>query len=188
MPSISLNTATSITGLTKRTLWRHIHRGSLVAINANESGEKTQVRLIDIVPLACLPLSDIEQKIIIAADAGDAVAQTDLALLFFTAARPADAVLWLSRAAEQHYPDAMCYLGRCYLTGTGVTASADTGAVWLSHAAIKGHPLAQALTQWLQSAAGQTVQAMADQAILDAALDQIERETLLRWLHSAAAH
>lgn len=188
MPSISLNTATSITGLSKRTLWRHIHRGSLEVVNVNESGEKTQVNLVDILPLSCLPLSEIEQKVVIAADAGNALAQTELALLFFTANRPVDAVLWLSRAAEQHYPDAMCYLGRCYLAGNGVTADADTGALWLSHAAVKGHPLAQALTQWLQSAAGQVMQATADYSSLDAALDQIERDILLRWLHAVAIH
>ncbi len=186
MPSISLNTATAITGLSKRTLWRHIHRGSLAVVNINDSGEKTQVSLIDILPLSCLPLSEIEQKVVIDADAGHAAAQTDLALLFFAAARPTEAVAWLMRAAEQHYPDAMCYLGRCFLTGTGVTPDADSGALWLSHAAVKGHPLAQAVTQWLQSAAGQAVQATADQSTLDAALDQIERDTLLRWLQSIA--
>ncbi|MBV5311101.1 tetratricopeptide repeat protein [Chromatium okenii] len=179
MPSISLNTATALTGLSKRTLWRHIHRGSLAVIS--EQGEETQVSLTDVLPLACVPLTAAEHALVLAADGGDPLAQTDLALLFFDAERPTEAVSWLIRAANQRYPDAMCYLGRCYLSGCGIARDNDNGALWLSHAAIKGHPLAQALTQWLQ-----TQDALADEYAVRAAFDRIESAVLLQALYDTA--
>lgn len=183
MPSISLNTATALTGLTKRTLWRHIHRGSLAVIS--EPGEETQVRLTDVLPLACVPLTPADHQLIVTADGGDPLAQTDVALLFLDAKRPIEAVFWLNRAANQRYPDAMCYLGRCYLSGCGVARDNDNGALWLSHAAIKGHPLAQALTQWLQA---QDALTLADEPAVQAALDRIESAVLLQVLqHTASA-
>ncbi|MBK1718642.1 tetratricopeptide repeat protein [Thiocystis violacea] len=186
MPSISLSTASSITGLTKRTLWRHIEHGSLSSISAREPGEKTRVRLEDVLPLACLPLEPEDHAVILEADGGDAVAQCDLALMFLAADRPADAVPWLTLAAKPFYPDAMCYLGRGYLSGAGVARDEEAGLMWLSHAATKGHPLAQALTRFLQSPAGQQRLAAQDQAALDAALDAVERQVLLKVMRETA--
>ncbi|MBK1695474.1 hypothetical protein CKO09_12120 [Chromatium weissei] len=181
MPSISLNTAATLTGLSKRTLWRHIHRGTLAVLS--EPGEETQVSLADVLPLACVSFTSAEHALIEAADAEDPLAQTDLALLFLEIARPAEAVSWLMRAANQRYPDAMCYLGRCYLSGCGIARNHDNGALWLSHAAIKGHALAQALTQWLQT---QDAAVLANEQTVQTALDRIESAVLLQALHDTA--
>jgi uncharacterized protein len=186
MSSISLSTASSITGLTKRTLWRHIEQGSLTSISAREPGEKTRVRLEDVLPLACLPLEPEDHRVIVEADGGDAVAHCDLALIFLAANRPADAVPWLMLAAKQFYPDAMYQLGRAYLSGAGVTRDEDSGLMWLSHAATKGHLLAQALVRFLQCLAGQQRLTARDQAALDAALDEVERQALLKVMQETA--
>ena len=57
MHRISLRTAVAITGLTKRTLWRRIHNGRLAAISATEPGEKTLVRLEDVLPMSFLAVT-----------------------------------------------------------------------------------------------------------------------------------
>jgi len=168
MPSICLSTATSLTGLTKRTLWRRIDNGSLTAINATELGGKTRVRLADIVPLACVALEPEDLRVILDADGGDAVAQCDLALIFLAAHRSAAAVTWLMLAAKQFYPDAMCHLGRCYLSGEGVARDENAGILWLSQAAAKGHPLARNLMLFLQSPKGQQLPAAHEPEALDA--------------------
>ncbi len=186
MPSICLNTAIAITGLSRRTLWRRIGDGRLSALGAHEPGEKTRVRLDDVLPLSCIPLEPEDQAVIVAADGGDAQAQCDLALIFLASNRPADAVPWFTLAAKQFHPDAMCYLGRAYLSGAGVARDAEAGLMWLSHAATKGHPLAQAVTRYLQSPAGQQRLAARDPTALDAALDEVERQVLLKVMRETA--
>lgn len=177
MPSICLNTAISITGLSRRTLWRRISEGRITALGVHGPGEETRLNLDDVLPLCSLPTGPDECEIIIKADQGDAIAQSDLAILLLMAERPADAIPWFTLSAKQFYPDAMRFLGRLYLSGEGAERNIDMGVMWLNHAAIKGHPIAQAFTLFLQSPKGQSL--LQDQAALDTALDDIERKLIL---------
>ena len=186
MPSISLNTAIAITGLSKRTLWRRIGEGRILRIEPHAMGEDARLNLDDVLPLSSLPLEPEDRAVIIEADAGDAVAQCELAVILLTADRARDAVPWMTRAAKQRYPDAMCYLGRFCLTGEAMPRDEEAGLMWLTQAGDKGHPLGQALAQFLQSQEGLALRAAGDQTALDAALDRVEREVLLRVLQETA--
>ncbi len=185
MPSISLNTAISITGLSRRTLWRRISEGCVSTLDTHEPGVETRVSLDDVLPLSCLPLQPDDHAVIVDADAGDAVAQCDVALMWLAAGRADDAVPWLVRSAKQHYPDAMCYLGRLCLSGEGIARDRDAGLMWLSHAAVKRHVLAPSLLAFLQSAEGQSCCQADDPSALNAALDDVERQILLNLADTA---
>ncbi|MBV5309709.1 tetratricopeptide repeat protein [Chromatium okenii] len=186
MPSICLNTAIAITGLSRRTLWRRINEGGVSTLGTHEQGEETRLNLDDVLPLSSLPLEPEDQAIIVAADQGEAVAQCDLAILLLNAARPTEAIPWFTLSAKQFYADAMCFLGRCYLSGDGVSRDADAGLMWLSHAAAKGHPLAQELMAFLLSPAGQQQRSAGDLVALNAVLDDIERRILLQTIEETA--
>jgi TPR repeat protein len=51
------------------------------------------------------------------ADAGDAEAQNDLALIFLSNGKHKDAIYWLELAAKQDYAIAMHGRGRCHIDG-----------------------------------------------------------------------
>jgi uncharacterized protein len=80
----------------------------------------------------------------------------------------------------------MCWLARAYLSGEGVERHLATGLLWIDKAALKGHPLGQALHQFLHSPAGQELLHTQNHTALDTALDDIERQTLLNALNSTA--
>ncbi|TCT20232.1 tetratricopeptide repeat protein [Thiobaca trueperi] len=186
MPSIRLSTAITITGLSRRTLWRRINEGGVSTLGTHEPGEETRLNLDDVLPLSSLPLEPEDRAILVAADRGDAVAQCDLAILLLNADRPAAAIPWFTLSARQFYADAMCFLGRCYLSGEGISRDVDTGLMWLSQAAAKGHPLAEDLMAFLLSPAGRQRRAAGDPPALDAALNDIERRMLLAALAETA--
>ncbi|MBK1656212.1 hypothetical protein [Allochromatium vinosum] len=186
MHLISLNTAVALTGLTKRTLWRYIDSGRLTAAGPAEPGDKTRVRLQDILPLSHLAIDPEHHPIIVDADCGDPAAQCDLGILLLTADRPADAIPWFQSAANAFYPDAMCWLARAYLSGEGVECHLETGLHWLDTAARKGHPLGQVMQQFLHSPAGQELLHAQNHTALKTALDDIERQTLLNALNATA--
>ncbi|MCK7575566.1 MAG: hypothetical protein MZV65_06545 [Chromatiales bacterium] len=100
--------------------------------------------------------------------------------------RPANAIPWFQRSANAFYPDAMCRLARAYLSGEGIERNLETGLHWIDTAARKGHPLGQALHQFLHSPAGQQLLHAQNPTALNQALDDIERQTLLKALEATA--
>lgn len=186
MSSISLNTAASITGLTKRTLWRHIEKGSLSVVTAQTPGDQTRVYVSQVLPLSRLALGPEDDALIVAADQGDCEAQCDLGLLLLNANRPLNAVYWLNLAAKQQSPNAMCYLGRCYLACEGIPPDQKAGLMWIGQAAANGHLVAQALMLFLQGPKGQQLLERHEPNALDAALDAVERQVMLKVLGETA--
>lgn len=183
MAYITLNTAVSITGLSKRTLWRRIADGQLRVHGASSGGgEHTRVRLDDVVALSPLRLEADDRALIAQADAGSAEAQCDLALLLLARNLPAEAVRWLALAAKQNYPEAMHQLGRCYIAGRGVAANEALGVEWISRAAALGHSTARPLARYLMDPSRPAL----DGAALEARLDAIEREQVLAVLRETA--
>ena len=183
MAHITLNTAVSITGLSKRTLWRRIADGQLrVHDAATGGGEHTRVLLDDVLPMSPLRLEGDDRALIAAADAGDAEAQCDLALLFLAQNLAAEAVRWLALAAKQNYPEAMHQLGRCHIAGRGVAANEALGVEWISRAAALGHGTAKPMARYLMDPSRPAL----DAATLEARLDAIEREQVLAVLRETA--
>jgi hypothetical protein len=185
MHLISLNTAAALTGLTKRTLWRYIESGRLTVANPTAPGEKAHVHLQDILPLSGLTIDPEYHPTLVDADRGDPIAQCDLAILLMNQ-RPADAIHWFQRSANAFYPDAMCWLARAYLSGEGIERNLQTGLHWIDTAARKGHPLGQAMHQFLHSPVGQELLHAQNSAALSKALDDVEREIILNTLNKTA--
>jgi hypothetical protein len=184
MASITLNTAMSLTGLSKRTLWRRIADGQLRVLDPAGGGgsEYTRVQLEDVVALSALRLNEDDLNLIAEADAGSAEAQCDLGLLLLTQNHPTEAVAWFTRAANQTYPEAMHQLGRCYIAGRGLEANEVSGVEWISRAAALGHRTARPMARYLMDPGRPRV----DAATLEARLDAIEREQVMAVLSETA--
>jgi len=180
--TITLNTAASLTGLSKRTLWRRVTDGLLHIQGSAEQGEHARVLLEDIAPLSRLHLEADDRALLLDADAGQAEAQCDLALEFLMQAMPTEAVQWFKEAARQHYPEAMHQLGRCYIAGTGIAANEALGVDWISRAAALGHSTAKHMVHYLMDPAREPL----PPAALEARLDAIEQKVVLGVLHETA--
>ena len=143
MSFISFSTAIELTERSERTLWRLISDGSVSRELANG---KAMVDLVSLRPYLCLPINDEDDDLamIHEADQGDAAAQTDLALLLLANGKQKGAIYWLELATKQDYPDAMNWLGRCYIEGNGVTKDVNTGLIWIAKAAAQGHVISKA--------------------------------------------
>lgn len=185
MPTISLNTASALTGIAKRTLWRYIQDGRLKTA-CDLSDTKTHVELSDALALNATQLTPEQIGLALAADSGDAIAQCELALWLLDCQRLTLARDWFAQSARSGYPDAMCWLARTYLSGEGVELNLETGVQWLDKAAHKGHPLGQALYQFLHSSAGQELLHAQNPIALNQTLDDLERQVILNTLNETA--
>lgn len=144
---ISIATATTLTGCSESTLRRRIADGSVQRKPEPGSYGRLMIDLESILPLVTMEVSEEDLALFLAADDGDAIAQTDLALFFLAQNSSKSAIYWLEAAVRQEYANAMHYLGHCYLTGKGVTKDANLGLMWLSKAAVGGHLISQAQMQ-----------------------------------------
>ena len=144
---ISIGAAITLTELSKRTLWRRISDGSLTRVDDSTINDKVKISLDSIQSHICIPLEPEDVDLIKSADAGNPEAQTDLALLFLSHAKPESAVYWLKLAAKQDYLEAMHRLGRCYIAGNGVPKDDYLGIMWIAKAAAQGHVVSQVQIQ-----------------------------------------
>lgn len=182
MAYITLNTAASVSGLSKRTLWRRIADKQLRTQGGGDPGEHTRVAVSDVLALSRLHLESEDTDLIVRADGGDVEAQCDLGLLFISHKQPAEAVRWLAQAANKLYPEAMYQLGRCYVEGTGAVADERIGVGWIARAAGFGHIAARQLMRYLEDPARPPLPV----AALAAELDAIERRLVLGVLNQSA--
>lgn len=146
MRAISLDSAILVTGLSKRTLWRRLTDGSITRMEKDSRG-RAMLAFEDLIPLLSVPVAPEDYLLFIAADAGDAGAQNDLALLFLEVGQPEVARHWLEAAANTQRPDAssdaMHNLAHLYLSGTGVSRNEHLGLMWLAKAAARGYVIAE---------------------------------------------
>ncbi|WP_151637193.1 tetratricopeptide repeat protein [Noviherbaspirillum aerium] len=148
MFAISLNAVIALTDQSERTLRRRIADGSLPRV-ADEGGSsyKTMIPFEAIRSQLVVPLASDEIHLVREADAGNASAQNDLALLLLSHQKPQGALYWLELAAKQECPEAMHWLARCYLEGNGVTQDENLGLMWLARSAARGHRISQQQVQ-----------------------------------------
>ncbi|MDP1665830.1 MAG: hypothetical protein Q8L79_11965 [Methylobacter sp.] len=147
MQHLSLQAATTLTEWSERTLRRRLADGTLQCAADNEAYYKTMICFDSIKHDICIPLNPNDIELIKSADAGDAKAQNDLALLFLEQNKPKSAVYWLELAAKQQVSDAMHLLGCCYLEGNGLPKDDNLAIMWIAKAASLGHPIALAQIQ-----------------------------------------
>lgn len=143
MEMISVPTAMTLTGWSESTFRRRVADGSIVRARETEGNGRSMVEFDAIKPFISIPLQDGDLQVIKNADAGNAEAQTDLAILFLEAKRFKTAVYWLNLSQKQDYSSAMYYLGCCYLEGNGVPQDKNLSLMWLAKAAAYGHVFAQ---------------------------------------------
>lgn len=182
MPYITLNTAVSITGRSKRTLWRRIAEGQLHAQGGGDQGDHARVLIDEVMTISRLKLPPEDFALVLDADAAQAEAQCDLALEFLIQGLSSEAVRWLTLAAHRDYPEAMHQLGRCYIAGNGLEPNEALGIEWISRAAALGHITAKRMTQYLMDPA----RAPLPPAELETTLDAIEQKVVLSVLNQSA--
>ncbi len=111
MQHLSLQAATTLTEYSVRTIRRRLADGTLQCAADNDAYHKTMICFDSIKPDICIALAPEDIELIKSADAGDAAAQNDLALLFLEQKKPKSAVYWLELAAKQQVADAMQLAG-----------------------------------------------------------------------------
>lgn len=137
MRSIGLDSAIAMSEHSKRTWWRRVS-AKIVSRTGSDRG-RTMVALSDVLPFISVPLIDEDIDLVISADAGNAGAQNDLAQLFDEFGKPEVALYWWRASADQGHPDAMHHLGKCFVSGKGVSKDENTGIMWIARAASLGH-------------------------------------------------
>ncbi len=153
MKSISLAAGITLTEWSERTFYRKFASGSLVR---EVKGGTSMIAFDLIKDQLCLPLDSDDVALLEMADAGDAAAQNDLALIFLSHGKHRGAIYWLELAAKQGYTDAMHWLGRCHIDGTGFAKNDNMGIMWLAKAAAHGHVISQQQMQGFHSSAPAT--------------------------------
>jgi len=139
---ISLDTACAITEMSKSTWWRRIARGDFTRVADDVRGRATLL-WSEVVPHICVPIEAEDQHFVLLADAGNAEAQDDIGQLFLMSEKYQAAFYWFQQAAQQNNPDAMQWLGHCYIGGHGVKKDDHLGLMWIAKAAALGHVIAQ---------------------------------------------
>ena len=143
MNAISLDATIAITALSRRTWWRRISQGMVNRVSDDLRG-RAMLCWAEIVPHICIPMKPEDLAYILRADAGQADAQNDIGQLFSIAGKHESSLYWLRQAVRQDHPDAMQWLGSCYLCGAGVPKDENLGLMWIAKAASHNHAIAQA--------------------------------------------
>lgn len=145
---ISVEAAIAITGRSRSTWWRRMAKGEATRV-ADDTRGRAMLLWSEVLPQLCAPLSPEDAALVLPADAGLADAQNDLGMVFLAAGQHKAAVYWFELAAAQAHPDAMQWLGHCYLNGLGVPPDDHLALMWLAKAAAHGHGVAQGLLRGL---------------------------------------
>lgn len=140
MKLVSMDAAISLINRSERTLWRMASDGLILKEIQNGTA---MLALDSLKPYFCIPFTDEDDEILDAAIDGDAPSQTDVALIFLSQGKPEQAIYWLNLAVQQNFPDAMNFLGRCYIEGNGVDKNEQTGIIWITKAAALGHVISK---------------------------------------------
>ena len=139
---ISIETASAITELSRRTWWRRISAGEVTRVTDDDRG-RAMLLLSEVEPHICVAIEPEDKQFILLADAGDAEAQDDIGQLFLMSEKYQAAIYWFEQAAQQNNADAMQWLGHCYINGKGVPKDENLGIMWTAKAAALGHVIAQ---------------------------------------------
>lgn len=150
-PCISLNTATLITGISRRTLWRHVANSLLQKLHT-PSGQSAQVVLADVLKLGEITFTERETADLLAADKGDARAQNAMGIFFHRRKNHAAAYAWFDKAARQSHADALQWLAIYHAAGHQGGEPDEAAALdYLEAAARAGHSIAQAQLETLRA-------------------------------------
>jgi hypothetical protein len=147
---ISLDTTCVITETSKSTWRRRIAKGDFTRVSDDTRG-RAMLLWSEVELHICIPIEPEDKQFILLADAGDAEAQDDIGQLFLMSEKHQAAFYWFQQAAQQNNPDAMQWLGHCYVNGKCVQNDENLGIMWIAKAAALGHVIAQGLMNGLIS-------------------------------------
>ena len=155
--------AATLLGRNKRTVQRWCEDGTLKVVDCEPiKGQRLAVDLAQVLYLFGPHAEPDFAGLIVAADRGDAAAQTNLGLVLLQEGKADAAITLFESAAQQDDPEAMHWLYRCYKDGLGVGRDENLAMMWLHKAAAHGHAIAQAQTHALRTLALQQLQAGAE--------------------------
>lgn len=140
--TISIDTASAITELSRRTWWRRISTSEVTRVTDDDRG-RAMLLWKEVEPHICVAMETEDKNFVLLADAGNADAQDDIGQLFLMAEKHQAAFYWFQQAAQQNNRDAMNWLGHCYVNGRGVPKDENLGMMWIAKAAALGHVIAQ---------------------------------------------
>ncbi|KKI12315.1 hypothetical protein XA67_20235 [Comamonas thiooxydans] len=138
---ISIDTVAIITERSKRTWQRRLASG--VDRVLEDLRGRSMLRLEDIHPFICAPLSKDDINVLIQADRGSASCQCDIGQVFDLLGKHEIAIYWWMQAAEQGDAEAMQCLGSAYAAGRGVSEDENLALMWIARAAAQGHSIAR---------------------------------------------
>lgn len=142
--ALSLSAVSSLTGWSERTVWRRLADGLLV--RASETGAPVLIAWHSVARYCSVRFDDEGLLLLQAADAGNAMAQAELALhLLLDHGLPRLSWYWFEQAANRGNADAMYWLARGFLEGRPVAEDRNLGLMWLARAAAAGHAISQGL-------------------------------------------
>lgn len=139
MRTVSLSTAMALSDLSESTFRRRIRSGEIRLLPAGDAGGPEGV---DIDAVAAYLNTDIafgHWELVREADRGDALAQTELALVLQRHRKFRAAVYWLQLAAKRNDSHALHWLARCHMEGRGVARNEDRGIMLLARSALLGN-------------------------------------------------
>ena len=139
---ISIDTAAIITERSKRTWQRRLASG-FDRISTDLRG-RSMIRLADVYPFICVPLSEDDISALMLADSSLAAGQCDIGQIFDLLGKHEIAVYWWRQAAEQGDAEAMQCLGSAHAKGRGVSVDENLALMWIARAAAQGHLIARA--------------------------------------------
>lgn len=142
MITISLDTVARLLGQTKRHIRRRIAEGSLVKVNYLDAHGRTHIPFEAIRTNIGYTLTAEDISAILEADAGDPLAQHEVAMFFLESGDPERAMDWLHVSAQHGCADSMLMLGECYLEGLVISPDWQMGIDWMERAANAGMMLA----------------------------------------------
>jgi TPR repeat protein len=140
---ISFHAAITLTDMSESTFRRKMRTGLIKEKQKNDETGRSMIEIDSIRRYINAGLEREDWQLMEQADAGDADAQTDIALLFQDGGKHHSAVFWLKSAMKKGNCEAMHWMGRCYMEGRGVARNEDMGIMLIAKSAALGHAISQ---------------------------------------------
>ena len=139
MRTVSLSTAMTLSDLSESTFRRKIRSGEIRLLPADDAGGPEGIAIDGNEAYLITDIALGHWELVRDADRGDALAQTELALVLQRHRKFRAAVYWLRLAAKRNDSHALHWLARCHLEGRGVARNEDKGIMLLARSALLGN-------------------------------------------------
>jgi TPR repeat protein len=129
----------TLSDLSESTFRRKIRSGEIRLLPPDGAGGREGIAIDLNAAYLDTDIADRHWELVKEADRGDALAQTELALVLQQHRKFRAAVYWLQLAAKRNDSHALHWLARCHLEGRGVARNEDKGLMLLARSAVLGN-------------------------------------------------